>query len=132
MDKLLTGRSILVVEDEMLILMMIEDMLADLGCSSIAVASKIGQAITLNEGKAFDAAMLDLNLNGTESYPIADALTARGVPYFFSTGNTLNHIKDGYGDQDVLKKPFTFEQLSGMLSRTLLRQTNVVKLRLAE
>jgi CheY-like chemotaxis protein len=129
MDKILSGRSILIIEDEMLILMMIEDMLADLGCESIAVASRIGQAITLIDGKVFDAAMVDLNLNGTESYPIADALTARGVPYFFSTGNSLTDVKDGYRDQDVLKKPFTFEQLRNMLSRSLHRQTNVVKLR---
>lgn len=129
MDKLLSGRSILIIEDEMLILMMIEDMLADLGCKSISVASKIGQAITLIDGQAFDAAMVDLNLSGVESYPIADALMAHDVPYFFSTGNSVTNIKDGYRDQDVLKKPFTFDQLSNMLSRSLLHQTNVVKLR---
>jgi CheY-like chemotaxis protein len=128
MDKLLSGRSILIIEDEMLILMMIEDMLADLGCESITVASKIGQAITLIDDQVFDAAMLDLNLNGMESYPIADALTARDVPYFFSTGNSLTNVKDGYRDQDVLKKPFTFDQLSNVLTRSLHRQTNVVKL----
>jgi CheY-like chemotaxis protein len=129
MDKLLSGRSILIIEDEMLILMMIEDMLADLGCESVAVASKIGQAIGLIDGQEFDTAMLDMNLNGIESYPIADALAARDVPYFFSTGNSLTNVKDGYRDQDVLKKPFTFDQLSNMLSRSLLRQTNVVRLR---
>ncbi len=121
MDKLLAGRRVLVIEDEMLILMMIEDMLADLGCESVAVASKIGPAISLIEGQEFDTAMLDLNLNGIESYPIADALTVRNVPYFFSTGNSLTTVKDGYRNQDVLKKPFTFEQLSNMLSRSLLR-----------
>ena len=129
MDKLLSGRNILIIEDEMLILMMIEDMLADLGCESISVASKIGQATTLIDDQVFDAAMLDMNLNGIESYPIADALAAHDVPYFFSTGNSLTNVKDGYRDQDVLKKPFTFEQLSNMLSRSLLRQTNVVRLR---
>ena len=129
MDKLLSGRSILIIEDEMLILMMIEDMLADLGCKSVSIASKIGQAITLIDGQVFDAAMVDLNLSGVESYPIADALVARDVPYFFSTGSSVANIKDGYRDQDVLKKPFTFEQLGNMLSRSLLRQTNVVKLR---
>jgi hypothetical protein len=72
--------------------------------------------------------MLDLNLNGMESYPIADALFARDVPYFFSTGNSLANVKDGYQDHDVLKKPFTFQQLSNMLSRSLPHQTNVVKL----
>ena len=121
MDKLLSGRSVLVIEDEMLILMMIEDMLADLGCESVAVASKVGPAIRLIEGQEFDAAMLDMNLNGIESYPVADALSARDVPYFFSTANSLTDMKDGYRDQDVLKKPFTFEQLSNMLSRSLLR-----------
>jgi CheY-like chemotaxis protein len=121
MDKLLTGRRVLVIEDEMLILMMIEDMLADLGCESVAVASKVGPAISLIEGQEFDTAMLDMNLNGIESYPVADALLARDVPYFFSTGNSLTDMKDGYRDQDVLKKPFTFEQLSSMLSRSLHR-----------
>lgn len=129
MDKLLSGRSILIIEDEMLISMMIEDMLADLGCESIAAASTIGQAIKLIDLKVFDAAMLDLNLNGMESYPIADALALRDVPYFFSTGNSLADVKDGYSDHDVLKKPFTFGQLSNMLSRSLLRPTNVVKLK---
>jgi hypothetical protein len=94
-------------------------MLADLGCESIAVASRIGQAITLIEGHIFDAAMLDLNLNGTESYPIAYVLTARGVPYFFSTGNTLNNVKNGHRDHEVPKKPFTFDQLENMLSGSL-------------
>ena len=119
MDKLLSGRRVLVIEDEMLILMMIEDMLADLGCDSVAVASKIGPAISLIQGQDFDTAMLDMNLDGIESYPIADALKAREVPFFFSTGNSLTNMKDGYRDQDVLKKPFTFEQLSNMLSRSL-------------
>ena len=119
MDKLLSGRSVLVIEDEMLILMMIEDMLGDLGCESVAVASKIGQAITLIDDQVFDTAMLDMNLNGIESYPVADALMARDVPYFFSTGNSLTNMKDGYRGQDVLKKPFTFEQLSNMFSRSL-------------
>ena len=108
----------------MLILMMIEDMLADLGCQSVAVASKVGPAISLIEGQEFDMAMLDMNLGGIESYPVADALRARDVPYFFSTGNSLTNTKDGYRNQDVLKKPFTFEQLSNMLSRSLLRIPN--------
>jgi hypothetical protein len=56
-------------------------------------------------------------------------LIAHDVPYFFSTGSSVTNIKDGYPDQDVLKKPFIFDQLYNMLSRSLLRQTNVVKLR---
>jgi CheY-like chemotaxis protein len=79
MNKLLSGRRILVVEDEMLILMMIEGILDNLGCKSVATAATVDQAVTLLEGQVFDAAMLDVDLNGTKSYPVADVLAARGV-----------------------------------------------------
>ena len=67
MHNLLTGRSVLVVEDEMLILMMIEDMLGDLGCRSIVTAASTKQALAEIETHAFDVAMLDSNLNGESS-----------------------------------------------------------------
>jgi hypothetical protein len=60
---------------------------------------------------------------------LADALIEHDVPYFFSTGSSVTNIKDGYRDQDVLKKPFTFDQLSNMFSRSLHHQNIVVKLR---
>jgi len=80
MDKLLSGRRILVVEDEMMVLMVTEDMLADLGCESVAVAATVEQALALIDAHGFDAAMLDVNLNGNKSYPVADLLVKRGVP----------------------------------------------------
>ncbi len=68
MDKLLTGRRVLVVEDEMMNLMMIEDMLADLAGASVSAAATVDQALALIKRQSFDAAMLDLNLNGMKSY----------------------------------------------------------------
>src|SRR5450631_451829 len=106
MDKLLSGLRILVVEDEMLIVMMIEDMLEDLGCESVTTAATVDQAVSLIEGQVFDAAMLDVNLQGHNSRPVADALAARGVPFFFSTGNGGHHTMDEYDDRPVLRKPF--------------------------
>jgi len=104
MDKSLSGRRILVVEDEMMVLMVTEDMLGDLGCESVAAAANVDQALALIEAQGFDAAMLDVNLNGSKSYPVADALAARGVPFAFSTGYS-DHGKDGhYSDRPVLKK----------------------------
>ena len=67
MDKVLSGRHILVVEDEMMNLMMIEDMLADLAGASASAAATVDQALALIERQVFDAAMLDLNLNGIKS-----------------------------------------------------------------
>lgn len=119
MDKLLSGRRVLVVEDEMLILLMIEDMLADLGCTSMVSAATVDQAVTLIDREMFDAAMLDLNLSGSDSYSVADTLAARGVPFIFSTGNSGHHPKDGYGDRAVLRKPFRCEELAQTLTELL-------------
>lgn len=83
MIKLLSGRRVLVVEDEMMILMIIEDMLTDLGCDSVTGAATVGQALTLVDTQVFDIAMLDMNLGGNRSDAVADALAAHGVPFVF-------------------------------------------------
>ena len=119
--KLLAGRRILVVEDEMLVLMMAEDMLADLGCEAVTSAATVNQALALIEAVDFDAALLDMNLGGDKSFPVADALAARNVPFIFSTGYTGHDMREGYRDRPVLKKPFRYEDLTGVLSRLLAR-----------
>lgn len=65
----------------MLVLLNLEDMLADLGCKSVSAAATVDQALALIAAQAFDAAMVDVNLNGIKSYAVADALAARGVPF---------------------------------------------------
>jgi CheY-like chemotaxis protein len=116
MDKLLSGRRVLVVEDEMLVLIMIEDMLADLGCKSVISAATIDKALALIDAQAFDFALLDINLNGSDSHSVAKALSARGVPIVYSTGNTDHGSRDGYADRPVLRKPFKYEELVAMLT----------------
>jgi CheY-like chemotaxis protein len=120
MDKLLSGRRVLVIEDEMLVLMMIEDMLADLGCNSVKSAATIDKALALIDAQVFDFAMLDVNLNGRDSQPVAEALAARGVPVVYSTGNTDHGSGDGYSGRPVLRKPFKFEDLVAILTHLKL------------
>ena len=120
MDRLLSGRRVLVVEDEMLVVMMIEDMLADLGCKSVTSAATIDKALALIDAQVFDAAMLDMNLNGNDSQLVAEALSARGVPFVYSPGNTGHGMRDGYCDRPVLKKPFKYEKLVAVLTRLKL------------
>jgi CheY-like chemotaxis protein len=119
-DKLLSGRRVLVVEDEMLVLIMIEDMLADLGCKSVTSAATVDKALALIKAQAFDIALLDMNLNGNDSHPVAEALSARGVPFVYSTGNTGQRSRDGYSDRPVLKKPFKYDELAAILTRLKL------------
>jgi CheY-like chemotaxis protein len=121
MDKLLSGRRILVVEDEMLVLMMTEGMLADLGCESVTAAATVDQAIALIDAQVFDAAMLDMNLKGNQSHAVADALAARGVPFVFATGYSAHDMRDGHVDRPVLRKPFRHEDLVEIFTRLLSR-----------
>lgn len=108
----------------MLVLMVIEDMLADLGCTSIAVAGNVDKAMALVSTETFDLATLDLNLNGERSYPVAKALSEAGVPFAFSTGYGEHCVGEGYSHHLVLNKPysrFQFEKvISGLLPDELL------------
>lgn len=119
MDKLLTGRRLLVVEDEMLVLMLAEDMLADLGCTSITAAATVEQALELIDSHYFDAAMLDMNLNGDRTHVVADALAAKGVPFIFATGYVGRDMRGDYVDRPMLTKPYQLHQLVAILTGLL-------------
>jgi CheY-like chemotaxis protein len=119
MNKLLSDQRLLVVEDEALVLMMIEDMLTELGCLSVTTAGTVESAISLIEGQPLDFAMLDTNLNGTSSLPIAAALAAREVPFIYCTGNLSLDWNNGYPDRPVLQKPFKYQELAALLARHL-------------
>lgn len=103
----------------MLVLLHIEDALADLGCTSVSAASSVDQALDLIKAQAFDAAMVDVNLNGRKSYPVADALAALGVPFVFSTGYSGQTLDEGYRDRPMLGKPYREADLVAMLDRLL-------------
>lgn len=118
-NRLLSGRRVLVVEDEMMLLLMIDGMLADMGCESVSAAATVKQALAMIEAQTFDVAMLDLNLNGDRSYLVADELAARGVPFLFATGYSSQSVIDGFGDNPVLRKPYRFEDLVSTLERLI-------------
>ena len=103
----------------MLVLMNIESMLADLGCECVTAAATVDQALAQLASHDFDAAVVDVNLNGRESYPVADALAVRGVPFAFSTGYSDEGMRDEYRDRPVLRKPYQEGELVQTLKRLL-------------
>jgi CheY-like chemotaxis protein len=119
MNSLFSGRRVLVVEDEVMVSWALEDMLAELGCEIVGPAARVSQALAMVEGEDVDAAVLDINLNGQKSYPVADALTARGVPFVFSTGYHKDGIPNGYRDFPVLQKPYDRSKLRDTLAKLL-------------
>jgi CheY-like chemotaxis protein len=115
----LVGLRVLVAEDEALIAMLVEEMLADLGCEVVAVAARVGDALRMVAEAQFDAAVLDVNLHGETIYPVADALLARGVPVVFATGYGSAGLPAGYGLRPTVQKPFHARELAAVLLRSL-------------
>lgn len=124
-DQLLSDMRVLVVEDEMLVMMSIEDMLTDLGCTQIMSASSVDQALIAIQTHSFDAATLDVNLNGTQSYAVAEALVEHGVPFAFSTGYGARGMADAFSDWPVLDKPFNFRQLTEVMTALIAPSLSV-------
>jgi len=115
----LAGLRVLIVEDESMLSMFIEDALVDLGCSVAAIASQIDQARAKAATGGFDAAILDVNLSGSETYPIADVLLGKNIPFVFATGYGAAGIPEPLRQVPVLCKPFTQEQLAEALVKAL-------------
>ena len=106
----------------MIVAWLLEDMLADLGCAVVGPAARINQALAMIDAEAIDVAVLDVNLNGQMSYPVADALAARGVPFVISTGYDKTTLRDHYRTFPVLQKPIRRSELSDTLAKLLTPQ----------
>lgn len=116
---LLGGKRVLVVEDEALIAMLAEEMLADLGCVLHATAPTVAHALELTEAGGFDLALLDVNVAREQVFPVAEALTARGVPFAFASGYGEEDLRDDFRRHPLLGKPYTTEQLAAALAAAL-------------
>lgn len=114
---------ILVVDDEPLISMLVEDWLTDLGCEVVGPARTVRDALALVGNDVLDGAILDIRLGDEESYPIAEALQSRGIPFAFATGQGEFDPNSGFPDPLVLMKPFDFESVQDVLAKLLAGQT---------
>ena len=104
----LSGRRVLIVEDESLVAMLLETILEDMGCVPVGPAATVDEGLALVADPApIDAALLDVNVAGRQVFPIAEALKARGVPFVFSTGYGEGGLPDEWRGQPTLQKPFT-------------------------
>jgi CheY-like chemotaxis protein len=112
-------KNVLVVEDEYLIRMLLEDMLADLGYGVAAAVGTLAEARAQAAKGEFSAAILDVNLDGSEIFPVADILKERGLPFVFVTGYGERSLPERYRDRPSLQKPFQVEQLGAALSGLL-------------
>ena len=118
-----SGRRVLLVEDEAMIAMLVEDMLEDLGHELITVAARLEDAVAAAGNETIDLAILDLNLGGVLTYPAADALAERGIPFIFATGYGSGGLKEAYAARPTLQKPFNTDALGQAIDQALGRET---------
>jgi CheY-like chemotaxis protein len=111
----LEGLRVLVVEDEMMVSMLIEDMLTDLGCTVVGPASRLDEAIELVGRTELDCAVLDVNLGGQPIFPLADLLREKGAPFAFATGYGDAGLREVDRGSPVLQKPFREGDLARVL-----------------
>lgn len=112
----LAGLKVFVVEDEMMVAMLMEDMLADLGCVVVGPISRLDDAMDSLVDLTLDCAVLDVNLGGQSVFPLADLLRERGVPYAFATGYGDAGVRPVDNGAPVLQKPFREADLARVLS----------------
>lgn len=112
-------RRILVVEDEALVAMQLEDMLGELGHEVAASCARLDEAVATARTVVCDMAVLDINLSGQKSFPVAEMLKSRGVPFLFATGYGSSVLPPGLADTRVLHKPYSLDDLKSALLHVL-------------
>jgi CheY-like chemotaxis protein len=121
---LLAGKTVLVVEDESLVAMLIECLLEECECGIIGPCGTVAKALEAAQSETFDLAVLDVNLRGEMVYPVADVLAERHIPFLFLSGYGEGAIPPGHGTWKVCAKPFKGNDLIQMLSAALASETH--------
>ncbi len=114
------SRRVLILEDEMLVAMLLEDLLMDLGHSVAATAGSIRQALDAIAKLPVDLAILDVNLPDGRSDAVADALLARNIPFLFATGYGAQGVAEDYRQAPVIQKPYDEEGLRHAIESAIL------------
>lgn len=113
---------VLIVEDEPIIALGVEDILIDAGFQIAGVAGKLEEALTLIEGGACDAAIVDANLAGVSASPVAIALAALRLPFIVMSGYSPEQMQGVFPDAVFIQKPCRPEVLIERLNTLLLNR----------
>jgi len=105
-------RSILIVEDEPLIAMMLEDFLESLGHSVAGTCDSVESALKQVESGGFDLAILDVNLKGENVWPVASRLRQQNVPFVIATGGHVDPPPPEFNNAPVIEKPYTVDRVT--------------------
>lgn len=112
-------RSILIVEDEPLIAMMLEDFLESLGHRVVGTCDTVECALDKVENGGFDLAILDVNLKGENVWPVASRLREQNVPFVIATGGHVDPPPPEFNDAPVIEKPYTVDRVTPAIAAAI-------------
>lgn len=115
----LTGKRVLVVEDELLLALQIEDILADAGCIVVGPFARMPKALIAARTETVDVALLDVNIAGEMVFPVAYVLEERGIPFLFVTGYGQAALPRDRPKWEACSKPFYPNYLTDCVARRL-------------
>lgn len=118
-DPKFSGRDILVVEDEEMIASVIEEMLLDLGCNQVWVASNAKDAQAILAQHKPHAVVLDVNLGGDSGYQLAQTLADAKIAFIFATGYGRHGLPEQWATRPIMQKPFKMDTLQAVLGAVL-------------
>jgi DNA-binding response OmpR family regulator len=122
--RLPAGLRVLLVEDEFMVALLLETDLTEIGCEIIGPIGRVDRALEIARREAVDVAILDININGNEVYPVAEALAARGIPFVFVSGYGRRGLRAPWGDRPTLQKPFRIGDLVALIEATCVAKRN--------
>jgi CheY-like chemotaxis protein len=125
------AKRVLIVEDEVLLAMHLDGLLSALGHEVTGQAMRIDKAMVLARESDIDFAVLDINVAGTKSFPVADILRQRGIPFAFATGYGTEGLIDKYLNTPALRKPYSQEDLERVIAQIFAEQLSDVLLPVA-
>ena len=114
------GARVLIVEDEIVVALFLEDLLAEFGYEVAGIVSHLDDA--MGRPHDYDVALLDVHLNGRNVFDFADRLAARGTPFVFATGYGARGIPDRHCARPVLQKPFRPDELKRALKEVVAEE----------
>lgn len=116
----MSSHSILIVEDEPLIAMMLEDFLDSLGHSIAGTAETLDEALSRADEGGFDVAIVDVHLKGGQTiWPVCDRLSDRGIPFIVATGGHIEPPPQRHAGAPILSKPYTIDAIEPALKQAL-------------
>lgn len=122
---IIRGRHLLILEDEPIIGLTLEDMIAEAGGTS-DYAETLEQGIELASGSGLHAAILDVNIHGQKSYPLADLLTQQGVPFVFATGYGDTLHPEQFAKVPTVTKPYSLPDIEKALAEVLQHAGDII------